>query len=149
MSKLENGRKSAKERHKETILGYLANPDNGYPTRKFITTELLGLSNSSQLYRYFTPTEMSEIEDHGLELRRKRYASRIAMVDDGLMKKAASGDAAAAKLVFQRYENWSEKSRKELSIDGPILQQVLNIFPEDVADKIRLAMLDKSKEIDV
>jgi len=99
----------AKERHKHNILEYLGNPENGFPDRLHIAKDVLKFKSPAYLYRIFTLEELAEIEKEGLELRRKKYISHLAMVDTGLLKRAATGDPAAAKLVYQRFEAWSEK----------------------------------------
>ena len=139
----------AKIRHRETMLGFLSNPDNTFVTRKHLAIEVLGLNQASSLYRLFSPNELSEIELEGLELRRKRYASKLAAVDDALLKRAASkeGTSADAKLAFQRYEQWSEKTKQEITIDGPMLQQILAVFPPEIAEQVKAALIQRHREL--
>lgn len=105
----------AKDRHRITLLEYLGNPENGFPSRLELSVQVLGFKSQQHIYKVFTPEELSEIEREALDIRRTKYASRIAMVDQGLIVKAASGDAQAAKLVYQRFEGWSEKQLIEHS----------------------------------
>jgi len=108
----------AKERHKCNLLEYLANPKKDFPTRLFMNSNILGLKDPTGIYKVFTLEELDEIEAEALELRRKKYKPEIAKVDKALLKLAKSGDTAAAKLCYQRFEDWSEKQRKELSGPG-------------------------------
>lgn len=137
----------SRSENREKLVLYLANPENKFLNRKRLAIEVLGFAHSESLYQVFTPAELTVIEGEALDLRRKCYASKMALVDDGLIKKAASGDAAAAKLAFQRYEGWSEKTRQEVAFDGPMIQQMLAIFPPEMAEKIKLAMIAKHREL--
>jgi len=136
-----------KARHKAKIIEYLSNPDNEPATRSYLSVNVLGFSEPSIIYKVWSPEEISDIEDEALTLRRKCYASRLARVDDGLLKRAALGDPAAAKLAFQRYEKWSEKTKQEITWDGPMLKQVLGIFPPEFADRVKAALVEKQKEL--
>jgi len=136
-----------KERHKAVLLEYLSNPDNKPVNRKALSIDVLGFADGTVLYQVFSPEEIRDIEHEALELRRKCYASRLAKVDDGLLKKAMEGDPSAAKLAFQRYEQWSEKSIQEVKWDGPALQQVLAVFPPEFAEKVKLALIAKHREL--
>ena len=138
---------NCRARHKAKLLEYLSNPDNEPVNRKGMSIDILGFSDGTIIYQVFTPEEIRDIEHEALELRRKCYASRLAKVDDALIKRAIEGDPAAAKLVFQKYEQWSEKSIRELKWDGQALQQILAIFPPEFAEKIKLALIAKHKEL--
>jgi len=82
---------------------------------------VLGIKRTT-LYHHFTPAELSEIEKEGLDARRTKYASLIAHVDQGLLKRAKEGDPQAAKLIYQRFEDWTEKqiNKHVGDQDGPI-----------------------------
>lgn len=108
------GRNSAKERHTVTILEYLGDPDNDWPTRSYLATEVCKYKRVKQLYAVFTVDELNELEKQALEFRRKKYAGSLAEVDQGLMKAAQEGNPAAAKLVYQRFEGWVESAKIEL-----------------------------------
>lgn len=103
----------AKEKHKTRMLAYLANPDNEMPNREQMAS-IIGIKKTT-LYLHFTPDELSEIETEGLNQRRKKYAPRLTKVDNAILDKAAEGDPNAAKLVYQRFEGWSEKKQHEVS----------------------------------
>ncbi len=105
---------SAKEKGKVKLLEYLGNAENDFLSRGDLSTIVLGYKNSKQINRTFTAAELTEIEAEALEIRRKKYSSHISEVDLALLKKAKKGDAKAAKLVYQRFEGWSEKQINEL-----------------------------------
>lgn len=111
---------AAKKRHRKVLLAYLSNADNPIIRRRLDYLTILGLSIDSPGYlsRIFTRDELSEIEAEGLANRRKAYAPRLAMVDDGLFEKASLGGAPEVKLVYQRFEDWKEKT--EISHNLPI-----------------------------
>ena len=104
---------SAKEKAKDMLLNYLGNPDNNFEKRAYLSTHVLGYKNENQINKIFTPNEMTEIEKEALEIRRKKYSSHISEVDRALLTRAKKGDARAAKLVYQRFEGWSEKQIRE------------------------------------
>lgn len=107
-----------RDRQRIKLLEYLGNPENDYLTRSAMSTKVLGYKREEAIYRVFTPEEISAIEAEGLEIRRKKYASQIASVDNALMKRAREGDPQACKLVYQRFENWSES--KNLNVDSKL-----------------------------
>lgn len=103
---------TAKERYHIKIVEYFGNPDNEPPTREFLAVSVLGLKHGTQLYQHFTPDEIYEMEREGLEIRRKKYAGALAKIDKGMLEIAAK-DPQAAKLMYQRFEGWSEKQQVE------------------------------------
>lgn len=124
----------AKDRHRCKLLEYLGNPENEFPTRLYMNDVVLGFKRSPQyIYTVFNLDELAEIEREALAIRRKKYNPEIAKVDKALLKLAQEGDSAAAKLCYQRFEDWSEKQRKELSDpDGKALTWRVEIVkPED------------------
>jgi len=104
---------SAKERHTDKILKYLSNPDNEVLNREGIALKVLGFKVRQALYNVFSADELRDIERDALDLRRKAYALPLAAVDHGLLNQAAKGDPAAAKLCYQKFEGWSEKTIQE------------------------------------
>lgn len=84
------------------IFEYITNLDVQSLKVKDIAAEI-GLGER-QVRRYLTPAFWKE----ALDYRRERYAKLSFVVDIGLAKKAAKGDAAASKLFYQRFENWKE-----------------------------------------
>ena len=104
---------STQERHKAKLLIYLGNPENEWLTRMKLSTEVLGFSQENQIHKVFSPDEIHEIEMEALELRRKKYSRLVNLVDMALLKRAAEGDVQAARLIYQRFEGWSEKHRVE------------------------------------
>ncbi|MBC2713977.1 MAG: hypothetical protein HF978_01590 [Desulfobacteraceae bacterium] len=103
----------AKLRHKNKIIEFIGNPENDFPTRTKLA-EVCEITEQG-LRKHFTPDDFMELEQEGLELRRKRYTAHAAKVDKGLIKKAEEGDPAACKLFYQRLEGWNEKHGVELS----------------------------------
>jgi hypothetical protein len=104
---------STQERHKAKLLIYLGNPENEWLTRMKLSTEVLGFSQENQIHKVFSPDEIHAIEMEALELRRKKYSRLVNLVDMALLKRAAEGDVQAARLIYQRFEGWSEKHRVE------------------------------------
>jgi hypothetical protein len=142
----ENGNK---EIHRLTLLEYLSNPDNEFLNRAGLATTALGFSSPCVLYHIFTPEELTEIEAEALEMRRTMYGAKLARVDQAVLRRAASDDgtAADAKLAYQRFEGWSEKQIRELVLDGPFLAQMFQIFPPEIAEQVKAALVARHKEL--
>jgi hypothetical protein len=115
--------KTAKEKHKINLLEYLGNPENPFCNRNSMALAL-GIKRVT-LYAHFTPTELTEIEEEALETRRKKYAPKIASADNALFKQAERGDVHAIKLVYQRFEDWGEKQKRELQHEFPHLVEAI------------------------
>ena len=99
----------AKERHKHKLLEYLGNPENKFCNRASMSRFILGFKEVSYIYKVFTTDELSEIEKEALALRRKKYNPEIAKIDKAMLKEARLGNEKAAKLCYQRFEDWGEK----------------------------------------
>jgi len=140
---------SCRARHRITLLEYLSNPDNEFVNRRAQSVEVLGFADNTIIYQVFTPDELSEIEKEALELRRKMYGAKLAKVDQAVLDRAGSkyGTAADAKLAYQRFEGWSEKQIKELVLDGPFLAQMFQIFPPEIAEQVKAALVARHKEL--
>lgn len=104
---------TTKDRHRAKLIEYCGNPENDFPNRSAMSTMVLGFKDIGSMYRHFSPDELCEIEREALDIRRTKYNPEIAKVDKALFKKAASGDTPAAKLIYQRFECWSEKQIRE------------------------------------
>ena len=101
-----------KIQHRETLLNYLGNPANEFPTRKFMNDVILDFKQSrGYIYKIFTTEELADIEWEALHLRRTKYGPGISMVDRALIQEALKGDTAAIKLCYQRFEDWGEKRK--------------------------------------
>jgi len=74
----------AKEKHKINLLKYLADWANDFPTR----TEMAGILGLKKhtLWKHFSPAELQEIENQGLELRKKNSGRERARVYEALYK---------------------------------------------------------------
>ncbi len=100
---------NAKERNRSKLLEYLGNPENDFCNRVDMSLIILGYKQQRTIYKHFTPDELSQIEKEALELRRKKYNPQIAKVDNAMLKEAEEGNERAAKLCYQRFEDWGEK----------------------------------------
>ena len=98
----------------EQILEYISNPDNKPLRYKKDYMKILSIPSVKSLNGYFSTEEFADIEKKGLEIRRSRYARKLAAIDDGLIKKAKKGNAPEVKLAYQRFEGWSERTVTEV-----------------------------------
>ena len=106
---------TAKERHQRTMVEYLSDPNNPFPTREALA-EVCGISRVT-MYSHFKPAELTLLEKEALALRRTMYAPDLSKVDAALLREAELGNPQAVKLAYQRFEGWSEKTSQEIS--GP------------------------------
>jgi len=111
-----------KARKRQKMIEFIADISNEIPTRCRLA-EILGYRSNSGLYRAFRPSELDEIEAEALELRRKGYSMALARVDYGLLRRAAEGDPQAAKLCYQRFENWVPAEKKQIDLTGEMRAQ--------------------------
>jgi hypothetical protein len=128
----------AKKRHRAVLLAYLSNADNPIITSRKDYLKILGLSVGSPGYinHIFPRDELSDIETEGLARRRRAYSPRLAMVDDGLLAKAAEGNAAEAKLVYQRFEGWSDKNQDDSNARPMVVIQIRNNEPKHITGEV-------------
>jgi len=101
----------AKERYRLTLLEYLMNPNNSPLNRSRLAQEVLGISQK-RLYDHFSGEEITEIQQEALEMRRSRFARHLMQLDDALFKRALSGDMAAARLAYERFEGKIKRRRR-------------------------------------
>jgi len=105
---------TAKQRHKIKLLEYLSNPENDFPSRTFLSINVLNFKNASQINRVFTPDELQEIEEEALAERRKRCARQSIKVDRNVIQQAQTGDNPKfCELYYKRFEGWVEKKKHE------------------------------------
>ena len=113
MAYIPANRTPVKNRLESKILQYLSDPDNPPLSRTELATKVCGYKDNGALYVHFTGGELSELENRALAIRRSRYSGALMKVDAGILKAGQSGNPGAAKLCYQRFEDWSEKSRVE------------------------------------
>lgn len=135
---MQNNAGLAKIRHTQTLKNYLSDPSNPRIPRVGYA-RLVGISTPENIYRVFSPEELRIIEEESLAECRRRYAPQLKEIDKALLEKAASGSHEAARLAYQRFEQWSEK--KILDITGNFsftaLAQIVNeTLPLDTVDII-------------
>jgi len=128
----------AKERARHKLLKYLGNPENDFLPRIRLSTNVLGYKTEQAIHNLFKAEELDEIEREALDIRRSKYTSAIAKIDKSLLKEAKKS-YKAARLVYQRFEDWAPKTRHELTgkDGGPIkmtLTDRLKQLSEDVDD---------------
>jgi len=139
---------TAKERHRLKLLEYLGNPENEFLSRDRLSVDVLGFVHRNTIYKSFSPAELTEIEKEALELRRSKYAAWFARVDMAQIRKAIDGDAAAAKLVYQRLEGWVPKQAQEnTGANGGPIEHKITVHPaaQAILDKIK-ADVGKDRE---
>lgn len=107
-----------KKNYAEKLFEYLSNPDNPPIKKRKGYCGIVGYNSPAAFNKLFPPAELAEIESRALDTRRKTYANRLAMVDDGLLKRAAKGYASEAKLSYEKFEGWRSGTNIELTGKG-------------------------------
>lgn len=130
-----------REHRKRQIMTYLCDPNNPPITRSELALKVLGYKQPHAIYVLFTTDELNALEWEALEYKRNQYASKLNAVDIGLLEKAASGDAPAAKLAYQKFEGWSEKTISEHKLSFSAFEGILKALPEEYAEKVKEALL--------
>ena len=128
------------------LIEYLSNPDNPEVKRGSYSQKILGYKSSTEIYKYFKPAEINEIEWEALQEKRKRYAPKIAKIDNAMVKAAEDGNANAGKLCYQRFENWSEKSIVQHGFDSTTLNTILSALPVEYADAVKAQLSELTKK---
>ena len=131
-------RRTAKDRHRDTLLKYLSNPDNEWLPRCQLSTEVLGYKTTTAIYTTFTPEELHEIDAEALEIRRMRYSKALSKIDVALLARAQKADASAI-LAYQRFEGWvpevGTKISGELNIKHSLTDRLKRITSGEGADE--------------
>ncbi|MFO7971307.1 MAG: hypothetical protein R6U13_15750 [Desulfatiglandaceae bacterium] len=80
---------------------------------------------------------MDLIEAMGLDIRRRKYISRLARIDKSLLLAAEGGDVSAIRLVYGRFEGWGEKHALKHSGDIKVgLIDVLDALPAEFRESV-------------
>ena len=92
----------AKEKHRQRLLTYLSNWDNPFPNRIEMAA-ILGIKVET-LHFHFTPAEMNEILNDGLELRKKNSAIPRSEIYESMKQAGKDGVVPAQKEFLDRTE---------------------------------------------
>jgi|GEM_PF-3476868 len=130
---------SARERARQKLLKFLADPNNDFLSRQDLSIKVLGYRNPNQLNCMFTAEELQEIEREALELRRQKYAPRLSKIDSAILKRAEGGDPVAARLAYKRFEGWTETARLEQTgkDGGPIEEKHTHDLSPEAMEVLR------------
>ncbi len=91
-----------KAHNRRKLIDFIANPENEFPNRGEMSVDVLGYTDHTAIYQYFTPVELDEIEAEAFEVRKRRSVKRQSEVFAALHKSAKGGDVAAAKEWLNR-----------------------------------------------
>ncbi len=106
-----------KDRARQLILEHYGDPANALEPRKH-WGQLIGHGARGSLWGLFDPQELDALEEEILAMRRERLAADLGRVDAALFKRAAEGDVAAVRLVYERFEGWKPGQRLEIHQGG-------------------------------
>jgi len=137
LTKREQKRDVLKTKKRQVLIEYLSDPDNEPLPRCRLATQVLKYHQHSGMYALFSPAELDQIEAEALDLRRRRFALALMRVDDGLLRRAAEGDPQAAKLCYQKFENWSPNERRQIDLTSELKIAVFKEIMSEIADANR------------
>lgn len=134
----------AKERHKQRLLSYLNEWDNPFPTSRNEMARICGVKVETLHYHY-TPAEMNEILNEGLELRKKNSSIPRSEIYEALQKAGKEGNVQASKEFLERTEG-KVIDRLQVGMDKATLNTILNTLPPDQAEKTKAALMAIAKK---
>lgn len=118
--------KTAKQRHKDTLLRYLSDWDNPWPTRDKMA-EICGVKRST-LRGHFLPDDYAEVEALGLELRLKNSAAPRASAYQALADEASTGNVPAIKELLDRTEGKvTDKIENKITADDNLIGLIVQV----------------------
>ena len=130
---------TAKERYRLKILEYISNWTNDFPSRTEMAV-VCGVTKDT-LRKHFTVDEYAEIENTGLELRKKNSAIPRAAVYKAMLKGAKDGAVPAQKEFLDRTEGKVVERHEHTGKDGKELFPTLS-----VEDKVLLTNISKREQ---
>ncbi len=129
---------------REQLIEYLSRPDlEHWPKRKDYFAAI-GAPPSTNPYTYFTTQEISDMEEEALRRKRARCSSDLVRVDKALLDKALTGDTAAIKLFYQRFDGFVEQRKLTGAVALQHEDQGLTRALEDMFNRLR----DRTRMID-
>jgi len=118
---------TAKDRHRKNLIEYLGDWDNPFTSKKGLA-EALGIKRRT-LYFHFTPAELNEIMDEGLELRKKQSSAQRSEIYDAMRKSAVDGNATSQKEFLDRTEGKViEKVENTLKADQSMMKLAMEVY---------------------
>ena len=109
-----------KEQHRAKLLDYWGNTENEFLNRHQAALTVLNYSDSSSLYRIFSPEDLDEIEAEAMAMRMKQTARQRVNVYEALYREAIKGNVSAAKEWLDRVEG---KVTEKVDIQAAAKQQ--------------------------
>jgi len=106
--------RTAADKHRETLLLFMGDPENDFPNRKDMALSVLKYKTVAGLYKCFTIDQLCEIEAEALDLRKRQSVKQRNAVYDALLAEAKTGNVKAIREYLDRTEG-KVKDRLELS----------------------------------
>ena len=125
---------TSKDRHALKLIEYIGDWDNDFPSRVAMA-EICGVKPDT-LRKHFTLEEYAEIEDKGLELRKKNSAKQRGEVYKSMLESAKDGVVPAQKEFLDRTEGKIPDKIKH-GIDASDLNLIFSKLPAEYAEKVK------------
>lgn len=130
---------TAKDRHRIRIIEYISDWDNAFPSRTEMS-EICEVTPDT-LRKHFTVDEFTEIEDAGLELRKKKSARQRGEVYEAILSSAKDGVVPAQKEFLDRTEGKIADKIKH-GIDAATLTLIFSKLPVEYAEELKKALIE-------
>ena len=124
---------SAKQSHRLKLLEYLGNWENKWPKTQVDMAKILGISTRA-MRKHFTLAELTEIENEGIEMRKKAAAKPRADLYKALVKAGKKGQTSAIREFLDRTEGKIPERREITGKDG-----------KDLFDKVEIKLVSSSQ----
>ena len=134
---------ATKQQYRDILIEYLGNWENPIPNRIGMA-KVCGVKPDT-LRKHFTPTEYTEIENEGLELRKKRSALPRGEIYDAMLTAAKDGAVPAQKEFLDRTEG-KVVDRIQVGMDEATLNAILATLPPDQAAATKRALMELAKK---
>ena len=128
----------AKDKHRAQLLKYMSDWDNPFPNRTQMAI-VLGIKLVT-LNFHFSPDDLNEILNEGLELRKKNSSIPRSEIYEALQKAGKEGNVQASKEFLERTEGKVVDKHEHTGKDGsPLMPEVSDA---DLDTRIAAAVKD-------
>ena len=114
---------TAKDRHRQNLLSYLAVWENVWPKTVAGLAEIVDVKPETIRF-HFSPAEIQGIYSDGLELRKKNSFQQRKSVYDSMLKEAENGNTTAQNNFLDRTEGKITDKHEITGKDGGPIEHV-------------------------
>lgn len=132
---------TAKEKARVKLLEYLGNPEHDFPSRAFMSNEILGYQHPNQVNILFTALELQEIEYEALEIRKKNSAKIIGKAYKALEKQFDKSVPA----IIEYLNRMEGKVSDRVKLDADVNAKISPLTDDELDAEIDRLLNEKDK----